>query len=343
MSLDKYKIIKKIDSGDFGTIYLVKKDKKEYALKIEKILEEEVKEDLSSPVWREIDFSNNLGNLYPDQFMQIYDYDIIDECKHDQEYPGIMKDPIKDKHKYVKIYMENRIKSKYCSRKIYSLIDIELRKLIPKLKNQNEIYSIVIQICYAIYLMNKHGYTHNDLHNGNIGIIYTNKKYIKIFDEDIPTYGYQVNIIDYGLILHHKFILKDKNIYGFDEKIMHENNLKNELKKSLSRLLFDHSVLRKIFINLDADYDDISNKFYNSNKGKVLQSITINKDEVFYLYLMINPLQWEKLILGKSFKKYIPIKKLLQTEDWIFTLENTPIEKPEDIKNIVLYFMMKIN
>ena len=55
--------------------------------------------------------------------------------------------------------------------------------------------------------MHKEGYTHNDLHPGNIGIIYTDKKYIKIFDENVPTFGYQVNFIDYGYALHNKFKL----------------------------------------------------------------------------------------------------------------------------------------
>jgi serine/threonine protein kinase len=338
MKIDDYEIIKKIETGGMGSVYLVKKDKKEYALKIEKILESEVKKDLSSPIWREIDFATNFANLYPDQFMQLYDHDIINDCNHHQEYTGNKKEK--------KEYMENRIKSKYCSRKIYSLIDIELRKLIPKLKNQNEIYSIIIQISYAIYLMNKHGYTHNDLHTGNIGIIYTNKKYLKIFDEDIPTYGYQVNVIDYGMILHSHFKLKDKDMYGYNENILYEESIKGELKKCLSRLLFDHSIIRDIFNNnntFNTHFNELRDKFYDSNKGKVLQSITTNKDDVFYLYIMINPLDWEKLFLGKDFKKYVPIHKLLQTDDWIFILENTPIEKPENIKDIILYFMMKIN
>ena len=335
MKIDDYKIIKKIETGGFGTVYLVKKDKKEYALKIEKILESEVKKDLSSPIWREIDFATNFANLYPDQFMQLYEHDIINDCNHHQEYTGNKKEK--------KEYMENRIKSKYCSRKIYSLIDIELRELMPKLKNQNEIYSIIIQISYAIYLMNKYGYVHTDLHTGNIGIIYTNKKYLKIFDQDIPTYGYQVSIIDYGLVLHHKFKLINKNMLGVNEKVEYEIFIKDELKKTLTKFLFNHSVFREIFNNTNINFNELRDKFYESNKGKVLQSITTNKDDIFYLYLMINPLEWEKFVLGKDFKKYIPIHKLLQTDDWIFILENTPIEKPENIKDIILYFMMKMN
>jgi serine/threonine protein kinase len=151
MSIDDYKIIKELGSGVFGTTYLVKKDNKEYALKIEKILEKDIKEDLSSPVWREIDFAKNLGNLYPDQFMKLYDYDIIDNCTHNQKYPDYVKYFIKE----LQDSLSEKTQSIYCSRKVYSLIDTTLEYLIKKkLKDQNQIYSIIIQICYIVYLMN---------------------------------------------------------------------------------------------------------------------------------------------------------------------------------------------
>ena len=40
-----------------------------------------------------------------------------------------------------------------------------------------------------------------------------------------------------------------------------------------------------------------------------------DKNDVFYLYTMISPLEWEKLILGKNFKKYIPINTLSTVTD----------------------------
>ena len=175
MSIDDYKIIKELGSGVFGTTYLVKKGNKEYALKIEKILEKDIKEDLSSPVWREINFAKNLGDLYPNQFMKLYDYDIIDTCSHKQKYP----DYIKYFNKELQDSLAEKVQSTYCSRKVYSLIDITLADVIKKIRDQNQIYSIIIQICYIVYLMNKHGYTHNDTHSGNIGIKYTKKKIYK--------------------------------------------------------------------------------------------------------------------------------------------------------------------
>jgi hypothetical protein len=340
MSIDKYKITKKLGSGVYGTTYLVKKNNIKYALKIEKILNKEIKEDSSSPVWRDIYFAKYFGNLYPDHFMKIHEYDIIDNCKHEQIYPEY----IKYYNKKLQDSLSERIQSNFCSRKIYSLIDSPLKDIIPRLKNQNEIYSIIIQICYIIYLMNKHNYTHNDINNDNIGVIYTNKdKHLKIFNEDIPTYGYQLNLIDYGYVLHDKFNFTERPEMGLPENEVHEKSMKDELKKTLSKLLVDQSNFNKTFDKMTINWNKIYTDFYETNKGKILQSITTNKTDLFNLYMMINPLNWEKLILGENFKTYIPIHKLLQTDDLVFILQNTPIDKPEDIEKITRYFIMKLN
>ena len=50
--------------------------------------------------------------------------------------------------------------------------------------------------------MNKNGYTHNDLHNANIGIIKSKQKYINILNYKIPTFGYIIKLIDYGFNYH---------------------------------------------------------------------------------------------------------------------------------------------
>jgi len=348
MSIDDYIFnlnntnkMKKLGSGVYGSTYLVKKGNMNYALKIEKVLQNEIKEDLSSPVWRDIDFAKTLGSKYPDFFMKIYAYDIIDECKHIQKYPSYVKYFSKE----LQESLDERKNSSFCSRKIYSLIDTTLENLVSKLKDLNQIYSIIVQICYAIYLMHKEGYTHNDLHPGNIGIIYTDKKYIKIFDENVPTFGYQVNFIDYGYALHNKFKLdtNPRPEMRLSEKETHKNSLKNELKKTLLHLLVDRRKLFKLHDKMTINWIKIQDEFFESSKGKVLQSITKDKTHLLNLYMMINPPLWEKLILEGKFKKYIPICKLLQTEDYIFILENTPIEKLEDIKNIINYFIMKIN
>lgn len=346
MSIDDYIIIKKLGSGVYGTIYLVKKGKKEYALKIEKILEKEINKDLISPVWREIDFAQKLGDLYPDFFMKLYEYDIIDECNHKQKLPNYIS-KFKEGHQKS---LSERNNSTFCSRKIYSLIDTTLDNVLKKIKDQNQIYSIIIQICYIIYLMNKHGYTHNDVHYGNIGIIYTKKKYINIFDHNIPTYGYQLQIIDYGYVLHNNFEFIERIEMGNkNERDVHNKGMESEIKIVISRLLVNNSKFYKTLQKkqIKIKWAEIFEKFYDSNKGKILQTLfpqnIISKNDLLNLYMLINPIEWEKVILEENFKKYIPIRKLLQPEDWIFTLQNTPIKQSDDIKNIVLYFIMKLN
>ena len=61
--LDNIKIIKTLGTGMHGTVYLVKnkKNKKEYAMKVEQIMEKDMKESSASPVWREIDFAKTMA------------------------------------------------------------------------------------------------------------------------------------------------------------------------------------------------------------------------------------------------------------------------------------------
>jgi 5-methylthioribose kinase len=72
--------------------------------------------------------------------------------------------------------------STFCIRKIYSLIDFTLDKIIKKL-NEEEIKSIAVQLINIIYLMTKYNYIHGDFHFGNVGVVKTTKKTIKKIKE----------------------------------------------------------------------------------------------------------------------------------------------------------------
>ena len=50
--LDKVKIIKKIGYGMFGTTYLANNNGKQYAVKIQHILEKDKKKDYKNEIWR---------------------------------------------------------------------------------------------------------------------------------------------------------------------------------------------------------------------------------------------------------------------------------------------------
>ena len=61
-----------IGNGICGIVYSVfDENNKEYALKIEKITQDEqINKNLK--IWREINFYNNIGNKYPDYFIKYY-------------------------------------------------------------------------------------------------------------------------------------------------------------------------------------------------------------------------------------------------------------------------------
>jgi len=221
--IDRVKLGKQLGKGMMGTTYLATdKDGNKYAYKIERILPRETRKNLNSTFWREVDFGVNLANKYPDLFMSLYDWKIINKCEHKQDFSGFdfkMEDLPKEQQNYYK-----RVNaSPYCSIKLWSLIDGVLHDMVePQLKFSKKVfYDIYIQILNIIYVMNKEGYFHNDLHPGNIGYIKTDKKFINIMGKDIPTHGYILKAIDFGLVLHDKYPLTP----SWREKYENDNDL----------------------------------------------------------------------------------------------------------------------
>ena len=102
--------------------------------------------------------------------------------------------------------------SPYCSLKLWSLIDGNLQELLyPETKlSDAEFPNILIQIVNIVDIMQSAGFLHNDFHWGNIAFtrVAPSTK-IEIRGRQIPTHGYIMKAIDYGMILHKKFQLSD--------------------------------------------------------------------------------------------------------------------------------------
>jgi serine/threonine protein kinase len=237
-TLDTVTIKKEIGKGMLGTVYLALDNKNnKYAIKKEQILKKEINKSYKSYkslIWREIEFAETMNKLYPKQFMTLYDYKIDTDCKHTQNFDGFDFE-LKDLPKAQQTFYKMLWKSKICSIKLYSYVNTTLHGVLNSWKKfDNKIfYDLFIQIIYVVYLMNKHGYFHNDFHPKNIGIVHTKDKYIDILGHKILTHGMNVQAIDYGLVLHKKYKLK-----GW-EKIKLEND--NDLFTILNLLVFDHS------------------------------------------------------------------------------------------------------
>jgi len=329
MDINKLKIEKKLGSGMAGAVFLVsstkKNEKKEYALKIEKISEKYIDSNLKSRDWREIEFSINFANKYPEQFIYLYKYDIIKNCKHIQQNEELNYiEHLKKLPLEAQKYFIEKNKSNYCVRKIYSLVDDNLHNIFDTL-TKKQIYSMIAQISYILYLMKQNGYTHNDLHTQNIGVKKTSKKYLSILGNKIPIIEYQYKAIDFGMVLHKKYKL-NKN-----EKELFEDNKKNEINRLLKKLVtIEKNDKIKKLINIE-DNPMLLKKFIKSDDYYLVKDYGINDIDRFFIYQILYPENAQKMILGKDYTVTYKINFRCDLVDILYFFNNK-LDLPKIIK-----------
>jgi serine/threonine protein kinase len=213
------KYIKLLGTGFSGSTYLVKKNGKEYALKIQHILEKDFL-NRKSQIWNEIKFYKYVSDYYP-LFKKFYSYKIITDCEFKKNNKSIGLTVGNDfKNEYKKLQ-----ESKYCIEYLTSYENNTLSNILNKLTIK-QIYSLILQLLCGIKILQKKKYTHNDFNYYNITYNNTKKKYIiiKINDKKykIPIYDYIYTIIDYGNVkIQPKKFNKSQDI----------NNLINNIEK----------------------------------------------------------------------------------------------------------------
>jgi hypothetical protein len=77
--------------------------------------------------------------------------------------------------------------------------------------------------------LNSNGYSHNDLHSQNIGVIKTNKKYIKILGCNVQTFGFKYVAIDFGKITNNKWDLTGEE--------MKDHNSNKDIMRIIKRFI----------------------------------------------------------------------------------------------------------
>jgi hypothetical protein len=310
MNIDNFKLQKRLGSGMVGTTYLAEYKNKKYALKIEKISEKNLNKDLSTRDWRDIEFSENFANKYPDQFIYLYNYDIINDCTHEQEYPNNTIPSYLPKY-VIKILKEKQ-KSNYCIRKVYSLIDNNFSSIYKSLTKE-QFYSFMGQISYILLLLQKSGYTHNDLHRDNIGVSYVNKNNkINILKYKFPTLGIQFKALDFGMIMHDKYEMNK------DEKIMHKYHKTNEINRVIRKLVsFENSKLITSDKNVRV-FNEIKKHFLFKTTEQFIKDI----EDRFILFQILYPEEFQKVYFKDKFEKTnYPILKI-DLIDFIYILRN---------------------
>lgn len=230
INFDEIKVTRKLGSGMLGTTYLAKYRNKTYALKIQHILEKDVPKNFKSELWRELDVYKYISKLSRTDklfFTSLHGYDIYNQCEHIQKRPFDI-DNADAKNEFIK-RLKKLDESDWC---VKYLMDYKghmtLQNYLIKYKpSPKVIYSVLSQICKIIYTLYLGGYSHNDLHPGNIMVNKTDRRYFDFMDNKIPYHGLQISAIDFGEVLHKKFGIKytresaeflvDREMYMFHE------------------------------------------------------------------------------------------------------------------------------
>jgi serine/threonine protein kinase len=311
--LSNYSIIKELGYGMFATVYKIQiPNKKKYALKIQHVEKKDLKLNLKSSIWREINFSINFANKYPTQFVKLWEYDFIDRCEIKQKYSfdtSIFSIELQKKFSQLS-------SSPYCVRMVYDVIQGNLYELDSKLSIQ-QIYSMIIQLTYSIQLLHSNNYIHGDIHNRNIGWIKTGKSSkIKLGKISIPTNGYIFKLIDYGMVM------KKSDITNKKEQKEFNNNMTNELVLlvhfMVDSAIYDYINENKINIDFDYDYMEFKKtRYYNLiSKYSFLKSIQM------FLFELLFPDQYQKISLGEYYTQTIQRKLFIPFEDIEFFILN---------------------
>lgn len=333
--IEDYKTIKEIGRGSNGTVYLVEKDNKQFALKIEHI----EKSDISTFIYREKEFSNFMHNKYPAFFMELYENDIISNCKHEQkrntrqtklqrrseQKPTTISNNENDRQTDNKKTEDKQqdTNDNICSRKIFSLVTDTFKNVMETL-NKQQIYSMIIQVTYILHLIHLNGYVHGDFHYENLGVIKTDKVYLQINGYQIPTFGYVYQLIDYYNVLNKKYNLTQQETLKF------KSAFQNERKYAIIRLCTKYVKLGKIS-------DLVTKKIQGLKEYDSVKKCTNNDYDRMLIFKFKYPLLYQRTVLGSNFKKVETPIMFITIDDMIFILNNY-----YNAINVIKYFYKKI-
>jgi serine/threonine protein kinase len=328
---------KVLGKGKSGSVFLAKdSSKNKYAIKIQKLLKKNLVDDSSSQMWREIHFATEMNKKYPQFFVELLDFKIDDNCTY--IHVNEARKNKKPKTVMEEIYEKELLESHYCSIKLWSFVDMNLYEYVNSKKKLDKTiyYDFLIQVCYIIHLMNKEGFLHTDLHMQNIGMKKTDDESIKIFNCDIPTHKYKIQIIDFELILHKNYELRNW------EKRRMQNN--SDMFHVIQYFLYDFNDFEKKYEleNIHKLMDFQLTKEYVKILTPILCANNFAKDKLDFLlknlYKIMFYENWQKELLGDKFVEAIPPRFLVPMEQIIYIMQNL-----YDPKKITKYLVKNIN
>ncbi len=301
--MDKYNIIEEIGKGVYGTTYRVEYNDKIYALKKQKILEKNMKRNLNSNIWRELEFYKWIDKLDKRDrifFMRLYQHFFEENCKLEQKRNFKTKE------------LKELDKSKHCINLVLDLKEGTLDKIHL---NETEKKSLLIQILYIIYLLRKDNWMHRDIHPGNIAYTKVSRDTqleIKINNNKykINTHGYIFSLIDYGFCLNKKHIKNIKEKKEFEKSFNMNFDLWCFIEDYCLNNYTNGIILRENKINTKNFHKDLIKHIYKDNKllyEKIKFIMTNNNNLQNKLYFDFEKHKKLNFILTYNFSQYVQI------------------------------------
>jgi hypothetical protein len=181
--------------------------------------------------------------------------------------------------------------------------------------------------------MQSKGFLHSDLGFDNIGVVKTNKKYIKIFGKNVPTFGYLLKAIDFGSVLHKSFIMNKKDKQTYKNYFGHEIG-------TVSRMVRNNKVFGYIFnqkkINIDKKFNQITNWFKKSKENELLKQFSSDFKQRLFMYYDLYPEKFQKQFFGEKWKTIYPVFNVSMV-DYFYFCKNI-----DNVKKIIENFSSKI-
>jgi len=329
-----YVIDKFLSEGLMGKVYLAhkKNGNKKYAMKVEYI---SGKDDRY--LRNELQFVRKVAQKYPEQFIQLVDHRIIENCQ--AEAPPLKEWVTgKEREWFVKLRS-----SGICVEKVYSLIDTSLDKLPISKMTLPAVYSMLIQTLYIAFLFEQNDYVHGDFHHGNVGVLKVpSNKSVKVFGKNIPTFGQQFQAIDYGGILHKRTASKTHLYQQRDiteSQHFQEHRLVDKLgliggmwdEKDFWDFIEKHKIKMK-------GYDHDLALVLKQKEIEYIKPFSDNKWIQFDLMKLFFPEKFQRLVLGKHFKRTIEFKTYIPLIDIVFCLMNI-----NNLKLVINYLIDRLD
>ncbi len=148
----------------------------------------------TSSALREIEFYKKVANRYPDQFSQLYDWEITEATQEmkdafNTEVGGTTREGRSALKQFTHILTTLSARKEGVLKTVYHTL------------TRAQWLSMLSQVCYAIALIHDRGFSHGDVWEANVAFMrvpYTRD--IQIYRTTVPSFGYVWSIIDYGSV-----------------------------------------------------------------------------------------------------------------------------------------------